>query len=377
MRLNELRFQRVRMVGTLLLPALLFACKGNQQGMTGAGPQEYEVKTLKPSVSALKRTFPATIRGRQDVEIRPNISGFITRLCVDEGARVRKGQVLFMIDPVQYEAAVKSAEANVNVARTSVETSELTTKNKRELQKRNIISDYDLQMAENDLASKKALLAQAEAQLVNARNNLSYTEVKSPSDGVIGTIPFRVGSLVSPSMAVPMTTVSDISEMYVYFSMNEKQLLELTRQNGSLKESVAAMPEIELQLADGSLYGEKGKIEMVSGVIDPSTGAVSMRASFPNRENILRSGGSGNVVIPYLLEDVLTVPQNATYEIQDKKFVYKLDSGTVARSTGIEIFPLNDGQSYVVTSGLQPGDRIVVEGVSRLKDGMTINPKEE
>lgn len=359
-----------------MLPVLMVGCKG-QAPMGNNGPQEYAVMTLKPTDSELKRAFPATIQGRQDVEIRPNVSGFITKLCVDEGAVVRKDQVLFVVDPVPYEAAVKVAEANVEVAKANVQTAALTAKNKRELKDRNIISDYDLRMAENTLASQQAQLSQANAQLVNARNNLSYTQVKSPSNGVIGTIPFRVGSLVSPSMAAPMTTVSDISDMYVYFSMNEKQLLEMVRQGQSLKDVVKAMPAIELQLADGSVYGDKGKIEVVSGVIDPSTGAVSMRAVFPNKSNVLRSGGSGSVLIPYNFENTLTVPQNATYEIQDKKFVYLLTPGDTVRSTNVEIFPIDNGQQYVVTSGLKEGDKIVVEGVARLKDGMTIKPKEE
>lgn len=178
---------------------------------------DYAVVEVQPDSVVLSSSYPATIRGRQDVEIRPNVSGFITKLSVDEGAVVRKGQTLFIIDPVQYEEAVNVARAAVNVAEAAVATAQLTVDNKRELAKKNIISNYDLQMAENTLASQQATLAQARAQLVNAEKNLSYTQVTSPSDGVVGTIPFRVGALVSPSMTTPLTTVSDISEMYVYF----------------------------------------------------------------------------------------------------------------------------------------------------------------
>lgn len=336
--------------------------------------KEYAVVTVQPASSELKSTYPVVIKGKQDVEIRPKIAGFITELCVDEGSVVQKGQTLFVIDPVQYEAAVKVAEANVEVAKSRVATARLTAGNKQELQKKNIISAYDLQMARNDLASAKASLALAEAQLVNARNDLSYTRVTSPATGVVGTIPYRVGSLVSSSVTTPLTTVSNITEMYVYFSMNEKQLLDLVRQGGTVKEILARMPEVSLLLADGTIYSEKGKIETLSGVIDQATGAASMRATFPNSKNILRSGGTGSVIIPYYRENVIIIPQKATYEIQDKKFVYVVQDDSTVKNTEIEVFGLDDGVSYVVTAGLKGGDRIVVEGVGTLHDGAQIKP---
>lgn len=351
----------------------LFAC-GNKDQSQGNSVKEYAVSTLQPNKIELKSTYPVTIKGKQDIEIRPNVSGFITKLCVDEGSIVRKGQPLFIIDQVPYQAALKVAEANVNVAKTSVSTSELTAANKKELHRKNIISDYELQMAENDLASKKALLAQAEAQLTNARNNLSYTTVASPSDGIVGTIPYREGSLVSPSIQVPLTVVSNIKEMYVYFSMTEKQLLSLIREGGSIKDILSKMPEVQLQLADGTMYSEPGKIETVSGVIEQSTGAVSMRATFPNDKNILRSGGTGSVLLPYTDKNAIIIPQKATFEVQDKKFVYVLQPDNTVKNTEITIFNLDNGQNYVVTSGVHAGDKIVIEGVSALRDGMTIKP---
>lgn len=349
------------------------ACGHKEQAGFGM-VKEYAVVSLQPEKSELKSSYPAVIKGKQDIEIRPKVAGFITKLCVDEGSVVRKGQTLFVIDPVQYEAAVKVAEANVKVAKTSVATSELTYDNKRQLREKNIISDFELQMAENDLDTRKAQLAQAEAQLVNARNDLSYTNVVSPSNGVVGTIPYRVGSLVSSSTQVPLTVVSNIDEMYVYFSMTEKQLLALVREGGTVKDILAKMPEVELLLADGSLYPETGKIETLSGVIDQSTGSVSMRATFPNAQNILRSGGTGSVKLPYVEENTLLVPQKATYEIQDKKFVYLLTDSSTVKSTEISVFDLDDGRNYRVTSGLKPGDKIVVEGVAALRDGVKIKP---
>ena len=230
----------------IMLGTTLFAC-GNKQAGHQAGVPEYAVVTIEPSVSKLNNSYPATIKGCQDVEIRPNVSGFITKLCVDEGSVVKKGQTLFVIETVNV------ARAAVKVAEAGVATAALTAENKKMLAQKNIISQYELQTAENTLAQQKANLAQAEAQLINAEKNLSYTQVSIPVDGVIGKIPYRVGSLVSPSMITPLTTVSDNSKMFVYFSMNEKDLLKLTRQsNGATQGVLNQMPAVELQLIDGS-----------------------------------------------------------------------------------------------------------------------------
>lgn len=373
MKIQKLMKMQFRKLFIVAFGVTLFACSSKQQTGFG-GAAEYAVITLEPQSVALSSSYPATIRGRQDIEIRPNVSGFITQLCVDEGATVRKGETLFIIDPVQYEEAVNVARAAVNVAKANVATAQLTTDNKRELTKKNIISQYDLQMAENTLASQKAALAQAEAQLVNAEKNLSYTKVVSPSDGVVGTIPFRVGALVGPTTATPLTTVSDISKMYVYFSMTEKQLLDLIRQDGSSTGVLQKMPEVELVLADGSLYPEKGKIETISGVIDQATGAVSVRAAFNNPQYLLRSGGTGSIQIPSVMEEALLIPQKASYELQDKKFVYVVQADSTLKNTEIQIFNLDDGKNYVVTAGLNPGDQVVIEGVGTLRDGQRIKP---
>ena len=352
--------------------ALLSSCgQGNKEA--GKEP-EFAVLTVQTTTANLTNSYPATIKGKQDVEIRPMVSGFITKLHVDEGAVVRKGQVLFSIDPVQYQAAVNSAKATVETAKAALNTQELTTANKRELNKKQIVSDYDLLMSENQLAQAKASLAQAEAQLVNAQNNLSYTRVTSPSDGVVGTIPYRVGSLVSPSIATPLTTVADISEMYAYFSMTERQLLAMIREGGSMKENLERLPSVHLQLIDGSIYPDSGRVETISGVIDQTTGSVNMRALFPNAKNILRSGGTGNVVFPNPMENVIMIPQSATTEIQDKKFVFVVQPDNTLKNTEINVFTLNDGKYYYVTAGLKPGDKIVLEGVQNLKDGQAITP---
>lgn len=351
---------------------LLSSC--GKKGFDMGGAPECAVQTLQPATVNLTSSYPATIKGKQDVEIRPQVSGFITKVCVDEGSMVRKGQVLFIIDPTQYEAAARSAKAAVATAEAAVSTQQITVDNKRALNKKNIISDYDLAMAENSLASAKAQLASAKAQLISAEQNLGFTNVKSPSDGIVNDIPYRLGSLVSPSIATPLTIVSDITEMYVYASLTEKELLKLVRKDGSQSAAVETYPEVQLQLSDGSTYDQKGKIETISGVINANTGAVSIRATFPNSNHLLRSGGMGNLIIPYHMENALVVPQKATTEIQDKKFVFLQQPDNTVKMNEITILNIDNGQEYVVTSGLKQGDLIVIENVGTLKDGQTIKP---
>ena len=351
---------------------LLSSC--GKKGFDMGGAPECAVQTLQPATVNLTSSYPATIKGKQDVEIRPQVAGFITKVCVDEGSMVRKGQVLFIIDPTQYEAAARSAKAAVATAEAAVSTQQITVDNKRALNKKNIISDYDLAMAENSLASAKAQLASAKAQLISAEQNLGFTNVKSPSDGIVNDIPYRLGSLVSPSITTPLTIVSDITEMYVYASLTEKELLELVRKDGSQSAAVETYPEVQLQLSDGSTYDQKGKIETISGVINANTGAVSIRATFPNSNHLLRSGGMGNLIIPYHMENALVVPQKATTEIQDKKFVFLQQPDNTVKMNEITILNIDNGQEYVVTSGLKQGDLIVIENVGTLKDGQTIKP---
>lgn len=352
---------------------VLSSCGGGQSGMK-LGDDEFTVVAVQSTASQQSTSYPATIKGVQDIEVRPQVSGFIVKLCVDEGATVKKGQALFQIDPTQYAATERQAKAAVEMAKSNVNTLSLNEQQKKNLYDKKIISDFEYQSAVDQLLSAKASLAQAEAQLTSARQNLGFCTVTSPSDGVVGTFPYRIGSLVSPSVTQPLTTVSEIGEMYVYFSMTEKQLLGLTRAGGTLKEQLEKMPAVKLELADGTMYTEEGKIDAVSGVIDQTTGSVSMRAVFPNKQLVLRSGGMANVIFPYTMEDIILIPQSATQEIQDKKFVYVLQSDNTLKHTEIKVSNLNDGKNYIVTSGLKPGDKIVVEGVQTLKDGQTITP---
>ena len=373
-RMLKIRITQLRQIALFAVGmSLLTACGNSQSGMK-MGDNEFAVMTVNATTSNQTTSYPATIKGTQDIEIRPQVSGFIVKLYVDEGATVRKGQPLFLIDPTQYKAAVDQADAAVKTAEANLRTQELTEKNKLVLFEKEIISSFEYQTAVNNLLAARAALAQAKAQLVQAKQNLDFCTVKSPSDGVIGTFPYRIGALVSASISEPLTTVSEIKDLYVYFSMTEKELLNLTRAGGSLKEQLEKMPAVKLQLADGTIYEYEGKIDAVSGVIDQTTGSVSMRAIFPNTKNVLRSGGMANVIFPYTIENIIVIPQNVTVEIQDKKFVYVLQSDNTVKYTEIQISNLNDGKNFLVTSGLKSGDKIVTEGVQTLHDGMTITP---
>lgn len=366
-------FSSSRVAFAALGLSVLTACGGGQGGMK-MGDNQFAVEAVKATSSNQSEQYPATIKGLQDIEVRPQVSGLIVKLCVDEGATVRKGQALFQIDPTQYKAAYDQAAASVKSAKANLETITATERNKKMLHDQKIISDFEYQTAVNNLLTAKANLAQAEAAYTAAKQNLDFCTVKSPSDGVIGTFPYRIGALVSPSISEPLTTVSEIGDMYVYFSMTEKQLLDLTRAGGTLKEQLEKMPAVKLQLADGTMYDAEGKIDAVSGVIDQTTGSVSMRAIFPNKQNILRSGGMANVVFPYTMSEIILIPQTATQEIQDKKFVYVLQPDSTLKHTEIQISNLNDGKNYIVTGGLKEGDQIVVEGVQTLQDGQKISP---
>lgn len=364
----------MKKIALWVLTAVVLTSCGSKSNKMGEASNDFAVETIQTTTADLKTSYPATIKGMQDIEIRPKVSGYLVKLLVDEGATVRKGQPLFLIDSEQYRATVKAAKAQIRVCRANIATQKLTVDNKRMLFKQNIISSYDLKMAENTLASYEAQLAAAEAQLQSAQDNLRWCTVTSPADGVVGSIPYRVGSLVSGQSAEALTTVSNISKMYVYFSMTEKQLLALTREAGGVNAAIKKMPAVSLVLSDGTTYSQSGTISTVSGVIDPSTGSVQMRVTFDNAQHILRSGGTGSILIPTHASDAIMVPQSATFDVQDKKFVYVVNADKTVATREITVLPQNNGQTYVVASGLRAGERIVVDGVNQLKNGQKINP---
>ncbi|MBO4840848.1 MAG: efflux RND transporter periplasmic adaptor subunit [Bacteroidaceae bacterium] len=370
----KMNLKYITVLGTVVASILSSCSNNSQRQMPSANFETMKVATKDVTMNT---KYSATIRGRQDIDIMPQVSGTLTKLCVTEGQVVKAGQPLFIIDQVPYQAALNTALAALESAKAQLATSQLEYDSKKQLFEQHVVSEFDIQKANNALQTAKAVLAQSQAQVVNARNNLSYTVVKSPSNGIVGTLPYRQGALVSPSMGQPLTTVSDNNQMYVYFSINEAQLLSMTRESGSAEAAISAMPEIKLLLVDGSEYKHTGKVESVSGVVDRTTGTVQVRAVFDNPEKLLHSGSTGYVVIPTIYKDKIVIPATATVQIQDKFKVYLVDKNNIAHEQLVVTEPHTNGKEYVIKEGLKAGDIIVAEGAGMLKDGQNVKPNKE
>lgn len=377
---------------------VLSSCGGGQQGLPTSN--EYPVLTIGASNAQVNTTYPATIKGIQDVQVRPKVSGFITKLNVHEGEYVHAGQLLFVIDNATYQAAVRQAEAGVNSARAQVQTAEasvnsaeaqrntsrLTYNNSKQLYANKVIGSYELESAKNSyqtaqaqlnsartqVEAARAAVKQAEASLATAKENLSFCYVKSPASGYIGSLPYKVGALVSPSSAEPVTTVSDNNTVEVYFSMTEADILKLSRTSGNVQNGIQSLPAVQLKLTDGSVYNHEGTVVKASGIIDETTGSVSVIARFSNPEHLLKSGGSGTIVIAQKSNNAVVIPISATTQVQDKIFVYKVDGNNKVHYSEITVNPQNDGKNYIVTGGLKMGEKIVTQGLTTLTDGATI-----
>ena len=366
----------IRKTTSAILALCAIVMTGCKERTTTSSKEDTYYETLEVSLSdrTLSTGYSAAISGVQTVEIRPQVSGMITEILIEEGESVRKGQVLFVIDQTPYKAAYEIAVANVKSAEAALSTAQLIYKSNKDLYEQDVVSEFDLMTAQNDLTDAEARLALCKAEEVNASNNLSYTEVRSPVNGVASMIPYSVGALVSSSITQPLVTVSDDSRVYAYFSMAENQMLDMVQQYGTLNNAIKQMPEVELIMSNGQTYEHTGKINAISGTISESTGSVSLRAVFNNRNHLLRNGGSGTIIIPVTLTDCIVIPQAATYELQDRVFVYKVIDGK-ASSTEIQIAPQNNGKEYIVTSGLNVGDVIVAEGAGLIKEGTPIKSK--
>ena len=332
---------------------------------------QYKTMVVSRKDMTLERQYSARLTGRQIVEVRPQVSGCITRILTNEGDAVRKGQTLFIIDQVPYRAALEVAVAARKSAEARLATARMNYENETRLQQGHVVGDVSVVTMQNALQEAEAALAQARAQEVNARNNLSYTEVKSPVNGVASMIPWHVGSLVSSNISEPLVTVADDSEMYVYFSISENQALDLISQYGSINEFMAKAPAISLRLSNGKEYDQKGRISAVSGTVDSQTGAVALRATFPNSSHLLHNGGSATVVVPTYRQQCIVIPQESTYELQNRSFVYRVIDGKT-KATAVTLFPQNNGKEYIVEEGLNAGDTIIAEGAGLLKEGILI-----
>lgn len=374
----------------IITAIVLFSCgheKGNAPGgmpggmpggITGTMAREYSVLTLVPRSVAVHKDFPATIEGKQIIEVRPMISGYIREICVNEGDQVRKGQLLFKISNPQYEQAVITAQASINSAQAEVNSAIIEVEKVRPLVEKDIVSSYRLESAQMTLKTKEALLEQAKSSLANAESNLAYTVLKSPDNGIIGTIPYKVGALVSSASSEALTRLSNISEVFAYFSWNEKQLLDFLAgtAGNTVEEKIKSFPPATLILANGAEYSERGKIEMASGFISTETGAATFKAIFPNHAGLIRSGSSAIIRIPEDHYSVLVIPQSATYELQNKRFVYVVNLENKVNAVNFSSIPTDDGKFFIVIEGLKTGDRIVTEGIASLKEGSPVIPKD-
>ena len=345
---------------------LLLASCGGGGGRPNFGDNEYPVTTVGTSSADMQTTYPASIKGVQDVQISPKVTGFITQINVKEGQTVGAGQVLFVIDNVTYQATVRQAQAGLNTAQASLNTAKLNYENSKKLHENGVIGDFELQSATNQYEQTKAAVSQAEASLASAKEMLGFCYVKSPAAGVVGTLPYKVGALVNTNTV--LTTVSNNSSMEAYFSVTEKEAMVIS-QTGLDK-----IPAVKLQLADGSIYGLEGHVTKMSGVIDAATGSVQLIAAFQNPEKQLKSGATGTIIIPRQNTNAIIIPMGCVSEVQNKKFVYLLGEGNKVKYTEIKVDPQNDGNNYIVTEGLKTGDKYVTNGITKLNDGMEIVP---
>lgn len=351
----------IKSILTILLVVIFVGCKNEQPQKQATGPMPFKVQTVKKQEVVVYQQYSANLEGQQNVEIRPKVSGFIQKIYIDEGEVVKKGQLLFKLETASLSQDASAAKARVNIAQ--VEVDRLIP-----LVERNIISSVQLETA-------KANLSQAKSNYNSIVANINYANITSPVNGVVGSLPYKEGSLVSGTITEPLTTVSDTKVMRAYFSMNEKELLDFSRtyEGQTLNDKINNMPEVSLILIDNSKYKHLGKIETINGLINKRTGSTECRAAFQNPEGILRSGGSGKIIIPFVEKNIVLVPQIAVFEIQGKKIVYivgkdnKVETRVVETKGTLDLY-------YLVSAGLEEGELAVVENVSKLAENQEIIP---
>ncbi len=339
-------------------------------------PQALPVLALSTVTATTYQEFPSTIEGTVNVEIRPQVDGYLDKIYVDEGAYVTKGQPLFKINDNPYHEQVNNAQANIQAAKANLEKAGIELNRIRPLVENKVVADVQLKSAQAAYDAAKANLAQAQAGANNAGINLGYTLVKAPVNGYIGRIPYKAGALVGRNETQPLTVLSDIRNVYAYFSMSESDFLQFTTQSKgkTISDKIRELPQVELQLADNNIYAAKGKIELVEGQFDKTMGTISFRAVFPNADGLLRSGNTGKIRIPHTNNNVLAIPQQSTFELQDKVFVFAVGDSNKVVSKPISIGAKTTNY-YLVNSGLKPGEKIVFTGVDRLRDGAVIQPQ--
>jgi membrane fusion protein, multidrug efflux system len=376
---NNYTIMRTALLKICFLTIVLVSCNHAKQSNTAVKViKDYKVLTLVPKTVTVHHDFPATIQGQRVIEIRPMINGYLQEIYVNEGDHVKKGQLLFKINNPVYDQEVLTAKASINSAIANVNSAKMEVEKVKPLVEKQIVSEFRLQSAELILQTKEAALEQAKVALANAETNQGYTFLKSPQDGIIGMIPYKTGALVGSNSAEALTTLSDISEVFAYFSWNEKQLLDLLSDSKgvTIEEKMKNMPQATLILSNSAKYPVTGRIEMASGLISTETGSATFKAVFSNPAGLLRSGSSAIISIPEVKDSIFIVPQSSTYELQNKRFIYTVGQDNKVTAKPILSSPSDDGKFFFVSQGLQSGDRVVIEGVSSLRDGTTIIPKE-
>jgi len=365
-------------VFVLISAFVLFACKSKtgDAGYPQMPPQELPVITVSSLPATTYQYYTASLQGSRDIEIRPQVDGYINKIYVDEGASVKKGQLLFKIDPQPYMEQLNNANALYMAAKASLEDAEINVNKLVPLVQNNVISDVQLKSAQAALNVAKANVAQTSAAVQSARINLGYTSITAPASGYIGSIPYKTGSLVGRSTPDPLTVLSETKDVRAYFSMSELNFQQFKDQfpGNTIEEKIKQMPPVELVLATDSVYPQKGKVELAEGQFDKTTGTINFRATFPNAQGLLRSGNTGKIRIVRNLGNSVVVPQEATFELQDKIFVYALGDSNKVASRPITVAGTS-GNYYLVQSGVNQGEKIVYTGLERLRDGAVIQPQ--
>jgi RND family efflux transporter MFP subunit len=352
------------------------SCSQVQGTQAAPPPQALPVLVVNASPATTYAEYSATVEGKTNVEIRPQVSGYLDRIFTEEGAYVTQGQPLFKINDRPYDEQLNNAQANISAAKANMDKAAIEVNRLKPLVENKVISDVQLKAAEAAYAAAKAELSQTEAAGNNAHINLGYTLVKAPVSGYIGRIPFKTGSLVGRGESLPLTVLSDIREVYAYFSMSESDFLHFTEESAgkTITEKIKTLPQVQLQLADKNIYSAKGRIELMEGQFDKTMGTISFRAVFPNTGGLLRTGSTGRIRIPQTTSATVPVPQTATFELQDKIFVYTVGDSNKVTSQPLHVLAKTTGW-YLVDKGVRAGDRIVYAGMDRLQDGIIITPQ--
>lgn len=359
-----------------ILAILIAGCSGNQPAVPPPAPQALQVVSLQGNDATTYTDYPASIQGAIDLEVRPQISGILDKILVAEGAAVQKGQPLFQIDARPFREALNNAKAQLHAAQAAVTNAQIEVDKLAPLVKNKVVSDFQLKTATSSYQSALANVEQAKAGVASANINLGYTLIKAPVSGYVGRLPKKQGSIVSPTDPTPLTLLSDAHEVHVYFALGEDDFVAFNAKypGNTINERLKKMPGVSLVLADNSVYGKEGKVDMVDGQFDKQTGSISLRATFPNSQGLLRSGNTGKIRLSLKYDNAISIPQSSTVEVQDKMFVFVVDGKNIVTRTPITVSGTS-GTNYLVKEGLKSGDRIVFDGIDKLKDGDTIKPE--